>query len=514
MDTDKTTVTISTDSFSTYIITQYQKNDYDDGSTSGGSGYSSGGGFMASCGDNVCSIGEDFVNCPKDCGLSITCGNNVCDSFETLDNCPKDCAIQGDSLISLETTLSDVNIDLDSFNLYDLWISNNQNKSIDVSIYVIGELGKFVNLDINNTQIERYSSKLFQYNVSVPSYALTGYYSGDIIVKTAFEEYSIPISMTISNKRDSKILLSVKEPVKKITVDDFVRFTVEIQNAGSRKVVNLLFENIIKNVLTDEIKYVKKSNILLENRTTTYDFEVYIDKANYSIGKYYLVSSLTEKNMDPVYTTTAFEVINPFWTKERILFSGYWIILLGLSFTLYYIYNWYVKNKRDKARYVTPLNFSKLPKESDNSFWLGKYAETNKKAFFDSSDLTTHVLVAGSTGSGKSVTASIYVEEALLKKIPVIIFDPTAQWTGFVKACNDSNLLNYYSQFGMKTQNAKMFKGMIFDVKSVDVDIDIKKYMNPGEVTVFNLSALGPGDYDQAVMHIVQKIFDTPWEES
>ena len=47
--------------------------------------------------------------------------------------------------------------------------------------------------------------------------------------------------------------------------------------------------------------------------------------------------------------------------------------------------------------------------------------------------LTTHSLVAGSTGGGKSVTAQVLIEEALDKGIGVIVFDPTAQWSGMLR---------------------------------------------------------------------------------
>ncbi|MBU0894551.1 MAG: hypothetical protein KKF48_02855 [Nanoarchaeota archaeon] len=48
------------------------------------------------CGDGVCNMGEDCLNCQNDCGLcSITlgsyCGDGICDSDENFDNCSEDC---------------------------------------------------------------------------------------------------------------------------------------------------------------------------------------------------------------------------------------------------------------------------------------------------------------------------------------------------------------------------------------------------------------------------------------
>jgi len=55
---------------------------------------------------------------------------------------------------------------------------------------------------------------------------------------------------------------------------------------------------------------------------------------------------------------------------------------------------------------------------------------------------------------------------------------------------------------------------MIFEVTDPHVKIDFKKYMNPGEITVFTLNKLKPGEYDTAVQCIIDTIFSVPWEES
>ena len=217
--------------------------------------------------------------------------------------------------------------------------------------------------------------------------------------------------------------------------------------------------------------------------------------------------------MDILTKSEIFSITKTFWKKNRINFALFILLTLFLSVVMVYSYTWHKKQNLKKQRYVAPQDLTKLPAVL-GSFWAGKIAETKSNAYVEPSMFTTHVLVSGSTGSGKSVTASIFAEEALRKNIPVIVFDPTAQWTGFVKACNDENLLKFYSKFGMKREEAKSYKGLIYDVDTPDIDIDFKKFMNPGEVTVFNLSHLKPGEYDQAVMHIVQKIFDTTWEES
>lgn len=69
-------------------------------------------------------------------------------------------------------------------------------------------------------------------------------------------------------------------------------------------------------------------------------------------------------------------------------------------------------------------------------------------------------MTVGSTGSGKSITAFDIAEGALLEKIPVLVLDPTGQWTGFLEKCDDKGLLAKYNEFGMKEPRA--FDGRIF----------------------------------------------------
>ena len=52
-----------------------------------------------------------------------------------------------------------------------------------------------------------------------------------------------------------------------------------------------------------------------------------------------------------------------------------------------------------------------------------------------SSDLTTHGVVVGMTGSGKTGLAVVLIEEALLAGIPVLVLDPKSD---FFRYLNES----------------------------------------------------------------------------
>jgi hypothetical protein len=271
----------------------------------------------------------------------------------------------------------------------------------------------------------------------------------------------------------------------------------------------------IKNANTGEVIREENETVYLED-TVGFRKSINLRGVGTAYGDYYLdvYAYFGDNNTYSVNEIEVFTVTIPFWESAlgRILLA---IIaasaIIGFG---YFGRKWYTKWKIEKARYIFPVNYGKIPQSLGNSFWIGKVAETNRKAWFNPTDLTTHTIMAGSTGAGKSVGASVFVEEALERKIPVIVFDPTAQWTGFVKSLKDERLITKYSGFGMNTRNAKAYKGLIYEVTDPHMRVDLKKYMVPGEVTVFTMNKLRAGEYDVAVQNIVDSIFAEPWEES
>lgn len=73
--------------------------------------------------------------------------------------------------------------------------------------------------------------------------------------------------------------------------------------------------------------------------------------------------------------------------------------------------------------------------KTDGKFYLGKIYDTNKKALtdeallYDAEDLTTHAMVVGMTGSGKTGLGIGLLEEAALMGIPSIMIDPKGDIT-------------------------------------------------------------------------------------
>ena len=75
---------------------------------------------------------------------------------------------------------------------------------------------------------------------------------------------------------------------------------------------------------------------------------------------------------------------------------------------------------------------------TDSNFYLGraydpsKQTVTDRPIYYDPSDLTTHAVVTGMTGSGKTGLCITLLEEAALKGIPAIIIDPKGDLTNLL----------------------------------------------------------------------------------
>jgi len=67
--------------------------------------------------------------------------------------------------------------------------------------------------------------------------------------------------------------------------------------------------------------------------------------------------------------------------------------------------------------------------KSDGKFYLGKFKETGEPLLYDPADLTTHAVVVGMTGSGKTGLCLGLLEEAALDRIPAIMIDPKGDIT-------------------------------------------------------------------------------------
>ncbi len=253
-------------------------------------------------------------------------------------------------------------------------------------------------------------------------------------------------------------------------------------------------------------------------KTDTGDYlirDVSFDRNNTLPADDYLLTLkiISTKGID--LRTDTIRITNYIYEKWYVKWGLLFVLMLPLFAVFIVLLNRLKTVLRAKQRYLKPV-YSQLPKPKNDSIYLevGRLGDTKKKAFIRANDLLTHGLVAGSTGSGKSVSTSILIEEALNHKIPVVVFDPTSQWTGFLSQLRDKNILRFYEEFNMKPEDARSYKGLIYLPKDENFEFDIEDCLNPGEITVFDLASLSIPQYEKAVYRIVYSLFAKHWEES
>jgi hypothetical protein len=172
------------------------------------------------------------------------------------------------------------------------------------------------------------------------------------------------------------------------------------------------------------------------------------------------------------------------------------------------------KRIESKKRYHLKVEMGEIPKNGPRSIWLGKLAETDHRAYMILENFKTHTIVAGSTGGGKSFSAQVIIEEMLLKDVAIIVFDPTAQWTGMLRKLTNKGLMGLYPNFGMKPTDARAFTGNIRQITNSRELIDIRKYMKPGEIQIFACHKLDPKEIDMFVANTVREVFHANFDES
>ncbi|MFC1996130.1 helicase HerA domain-containing protein [Chloroflexota bacterium] len=70
--------------------------------------------------------------------------------------------------------------------------------------------------------------------------------------------------------------------------------------------------------------------------------------------------------------------------------------------------------------------------ETNGKFFLGRTTDQNQPLLYDPDDLTTHALVVGMTGSGKTGLCVDLLEEAALQNIPSLMVDPKGDITNLL----------------------------------------------------------------------------------
>ena len=340
-----------------------------------------------------------------------------------------------------------------------------------------------------------------------------GIYNGSLVVDGTLQQ-KIPIHIELLSKDRlpvESILIFTDIYNRKIFSFDKLKFKTDLRNMLSDQSYPVTLQFTIQDI-TGSTVWSDQSNVFVQTSFSllkTAELPKNLSNGNYVLGiraNYLGVSSST---------SAVFSVVSPFYDQYLFGMSVWiWIILLVFFLPVILVSFFMRKHIRSKKHYAAKVSYTELPKVGLKSMFVGKIAETDHKTYFDLEQFKMHTIVAGATGGGKSVAAQVIVEEALMKGIAVIVFDPIAEWSGMLRKGIDKNMLKLYPQFGLKATDARSFNGNVRQITNALEVIDIKKYINPGEVQIFTLNKLDPEDIDIFVANSIREIFHANFPEN
>jgi hypothetical protein len=281
---------------------------------------------------------------------------------------------------------------------------------------------------------------------------------------------------------------------------------VEIQKVNRENLQNVSINYFFNEKFSEKTELIKTENIdvygsLIERKQFSLN-------ENLTEGQYIIKIEATYLN-ETVTSYAEISIRKPMLQTNVFGVIKLWHLLVALSIILLTLFTIFLIRKRieKNKKYKMQLYLNTLPKKGERTIYLGKIAELNKDTYYDMDNLTVHSVVAGATGGGKSISAQVLIEEVLMKNVAVIVFDPTAQWSGMLRKCDDKKMMSFYPKFGLKPTDARAFPGSVRQIKDPRQVIDIRKHMAPGQIQIFTLNKLDPSDMDIFVAGVIAQIF-------
>ena len=445
----------------------------------------------------------------------IVCGDGICYEQQDYFSCPQDC------------DFFDVNLALNQIRLVEgepvyvpIRIKQYVNGTHKYNISASSDVEPFVTFQNESFSVQNYSIFFTHIVFNIKDKTKLNYSFGELTIENRHEKRDIPVFLELISEDERVVSLNHDTLTKNVFMGEDLIYFIEAdfyKHFDKNASLVVFLENvesgkrwIIENMSLDSSKSHQK--ILSAELEDTILGESY-NNESFDFGVHNLIVELEIENRT-LFSYSSVSVEQSFY--DTIYFKIIVALLLILP-VFFIVIRYYPKLKayiESRKRYILP-NVKELPNESMSGtvFKVGKIPETKYSAYLAAKDLNTHAIVAGSTGSGKSVSASIIAEEALNNKIPVVVFDPTSQWTGFLSALKDEKILRHYPKFKMSREDTRSYKGLIYTPKNADFEINFDDYLNPGEITVFNLANLSTKEYDEATAKIVEKLFEKKWEE-
>ncbi len=372
-------------------------------------------------------------------------------------------------------------------------VRNPRNARSTISARGVGAIEGFLEFDKPSVDLEPGAEADFKLVVRVPAGTRPGSYNGQIELSQENVTATVPMQIRVLESKERLIDLKIQPLSEVVAPGRTLRAEINIYNLGESKRIDANLKVQILDPASETVVQEVEDQASIETTVSTIKaLEIPKDAKD---GKYIvraIASYAATANRTREATSLAYFTVQRTIWDITILGLPVWFIATILA-AIGMVSGFYYYEKREaerKRRYLEKIDFTKLPAPGGRSGFIGKIAETHVGAFVELDRLTMHTLIAGATGSGKTVAAQVLVEEALKKGIAVVVFDPTAQWTGFLRGQRNKEMIAQYKDFNLSPSEAHAFKGNIHVVKDPNEQIDVKKLMKPGEITVFALNKL------------------------
>src|SRR3989344_1615725 len=248
---------------------------------------------------------------------------------------------------------------------------NTLNSENELQIRAEGEPAQFISFPSSTINLAPKEERDVLVTIVIPQFTEPGNYDGDIILSSGEEEASIPVTIKVLPPEGKLLDVKIQPLQSRVEPGEILQVQLDLLNLGRTSIVDVQFDLQLVDIQTGELFGRQEEAFAVETS----------------------ISKITE-----------------FKVPENTPLGKY--LLKGTA---------YYASLEDQN-----------PQANAHSGFIWKVAETDVRTFIDLNKLQMHTLVAGSTGSGKTVAAQGIIEAALLKKKSVIVFDPTAQWTGFL----------------------------------------------------------------------------------
>lgn len=329
---------------------------------------------------------------------------------------------------------------------------------------------------------------------------------------------TLPVDITVTDEERlpvEALLIQLNPLTRRPLPGKNFKFSVNLQNLLIDEAYDVRLDYYIRGVETNTANFSSYiGNDTVSIRTTQTLIKEFVIPGEWTKGDYFLIVEATYFDQAS-RTSTVFEVFEPIQNYKVFGLVELWKLLAALAILAVILgIILYIRHEINrKKRYHVKVEYKLLPKQGPRSLYVGKIAETENDTYFDMDKLTVHSIIAGSTGGGKSISAQVVIEECLLKNTAVIVFDPTAQWTGMLRKCTDEKMFQFYPRYHMTKKDARAFNGNIRAIKNPKEKLDLMKYWKPGEIQVITTSTLDPRGMDIFVANTVRQVFKSNLQE-